>query len=142
MITCTRKVEFDAAHRILNHESKCRTLHGHRYVVEITARPIDGLDGLGRVVDFSVIKGEVGKWLDDNWDHTTVIHKDDPLLGALQSDPMALKPPYVVDWNPTAENMAKFLQQKSTDLLGEYNIEVVRVRVYETPNCYSEATGV
>ena len=34
MITCTRRIEFDAAHRILNHESKCKMLHGHRYVVE------------------------------------------------------------------------------------------------------------
>ncbi len=36
MITCTRRIEFDAAHRILNHESKCKMLHGHRYAIEAT----------------------------------------------------------------------------------------------------------
>ena len=34
MITCTRKIEFDAAHRIIKHENKCKMLHGHRYILE------------------------------------------------------------------------------------------------------------
>lgn len=51
MITVTRVLEFDAGHRVVNHESKCATLHGHRYKVEIVAAA-PGLDSLGRVIDF------------------------------------------------------------------------------------------
>ena len=36
----TRKLEFDAGHRVMNHESKCATCHGHRYVLEVTAEDI------------------------------------------------------------------------------------------------------
>ena len=32
----TRRLEFDAGHRIPDHKSQCRHLHGHRYVIEIT----------------------------------------------------------------------------------------------------------
>ena len=32
----TRRLEFDAGHRIPNHQSQCRHLHGHRYALEIT----------------------------------------------------------------------------------------------------------
>ncbi|MDP2056292.1 MAG: 6-carboxytetrahydropterin synthase, partial [Thiobacillus sp.] len=32
----TRRLEFDAGHRIPNHASQCRHLHGHRYALEIT----------------------------------------------------------------------------------------------------------
>ena len=36
MISITRRLEFDAGHRIPDHRSQCRNLHGHRYVLEIT----------------------------------------------------------------------------------------------------------
>ncbi|MDG1445657.1 MAG: 6-carboxytetrahydropterin synthase, partial [Methylophilaceae bacterium] len=32
----TTRLEFDSGHRIPNHNSQCRNLHGHRYVIEIT----------------------------------------------------------------------------------------------------------
>ena len=32
----TRRLEFDAGHRIPDHRSQCRHLHGHRYAIEIT----------------------------------------------------------------------------------------------------------
>ena len=32
----TRRLEFDSGHRIPDHQSQCRHLHGHRYAIEIT----------------------------------------------------------------------------------------------------------
>ena len=32
----TRRLEFDAGHRIPDHASQCRHLHGHRYALEVT----------------------------------------------------------------------------------------------------------
>ena len=32
----TRRLEFDAGHRIPHHASQCRYMHGHRYAIEIT----------------------------------------------------------------------------------------------------------
>ena len=55
MIICTRKLEFDSAHRVMEHESKCKMLHGHRYALEASFAATK-LDNLGRVIDF----GETG----------------------------------------------------------------------------------
>ncbi|MDR1848594.1 MAG: 6-carboxytetrahydropterin synthase, partial [Zoogloeaceae bacterium] len=56
----TRRLEFDAGHRIPDHQSQCRNLHGHRYALEITlegevnAKP--GETDSGMVMDFADIK--------------------------------------------------------------------------------------
>lgn len=136
----TRILEFDAAHRVMNHESKCATLHGHRYKVEITAKA-DELDLIGRVVDFSVLKARVGGWIDLHWDHTTIIfHEDEKTLAGLATVP-GFKPIYVADWNPTAENMAWHLLHVVCPLiLDDLPITVVRVVVHETPNCSAEVS--
>jgi 6-pyruvoyltetrahydropterin/6-carboxytetrahydropterin synthase len=139
-LSCTRIIEFDAAHRIIGHESKCATLHGHRYKIEITARPTDGLDAVGRVIDFGVIKTKCGRWIDHFWDHTCILKNGDPLIEAILSDKISFKPPYIVEWNPTAENMCTFLFSEFSRLLSEFNISVTKIRVYETPNCYAEAS--
>ena len=54
-ITCTRKIHFCAGHRVMHHENKCATAHGHNYYVELIAEA-PSLDESGRVVDFSVLK--------------------------------------------------------------------------------------
>lgn len=140
MITCTRKIEFDAAHRVVNHESKCATLHGHRYVCEFTAAA-GSLDAIGRVIDFSLLKEKIGSWIDENWDHTTIVFEEDTVtIAALKSMP-SYKPPYITSWNPTAENMAEFLLTTICPLLlDKTGVTVTKVRVYETPNCYAEAS--
>src|SRR5260363_127088 len=38
MLTITRQLAFDAGHRIPDHQSRCRNLHGHRYVLDITLK--------------------------------------------------------------------------------------------------------
>ena len=62
-VYCTRRLEFDAAHRVLRHESKCATLHGHRYRVDIEVSAPKP-DSAGRAVDFSVLKTIIGGWID------------------------------------------------------------------------------
>ena len=61
MICVTRKLEFDAGHRIPDHRSQCRNLHGHRYVLEITLTGGDIVQAPsesdnGMLMDFSEIK--------------------------------------------------------------------------------------
>ncbi|MDP2804397.1 MAG: 6-carboxytetrahydropterin synthase, partial [Gallionellaceae bacterium] len=53
----TRRLEFDAGHRIPNHNSQCKHLHGHRYAIEITLSgniiATEGISEQGMVMDFS-----------------------------------------------------------------------------------------
>jgi 6-pyruvoyltetrahydropterin/6-carboxytetrahydropterin synthase len=139
---CTRKIEFDAGHRVHGHESKCARLHGHRYVLEITAAAPE-LDGIGRVVDFSVLKGILGRWVDETWDHRTLLWEDDDILGSHTDPPwFEQHAGFVrVPFNPTAENMAAYLLDFFGDLLltAGVDVTITKVRVYETPNCWAES---
>ncbi len=137
MIVCTRKIEFDAAHRIQNHESKCKMLHGHRYIVEasFTAQK---LDDIGRIIDFGVIKEILGAWIDDNFDHNTILSKDDQALGA-QIEVATGQKIFYLDYHPTAENIARFLfEEICPKLFKDKAICCTEIKVYETPNCYAK----
>ena len=138
--TITRKIEFDSAHRVMNHESKCRNLHGHRYVAEITVRASSGdLDQLGRVIDFSVLKSEIGAWVDEHWDHGCIVHRHD--LDLIQLCKTNNWKCFLLWDNPTAENMASYLLEKCADLMYPHGIEVMCIRLYETPNCWAEVVN-
>ena len=139
-VTCTRRIEFDTAHRVVGHEGKCKNLHGHRYALEATFAS-KALDDLGRVVDFGVIKELLGDWINDNWDHTTVLFDKDKVLGKAITTSTGQKIFYLPA-NPTAENMAEYLMHSvCPKLFGKLPIECVRIRLYETPNCYAEVTA-
>lgn len=142
----TRKIEFDAGHRVLGHESKCANLHGHRYVAEISVTA-DALDSLSRVVDFSVVKKIVGGWIDEYWDHNFLLNRNDPLCDVLDSmtdeearELVGPKTPYLMPdgLNPTAETMAEVLFEVAVDLLEDELVTVTHVRLYETPNCWAD----
>ncbi|MBN8532302.1 MAG: 6-carboxytetrahydropterin synthase [Alphaproteobacteria bacterium] len=140
MITCTRKLYFDAAHRVMEHESKCRMLHGHRYTVEATfeARELDAVD---RVVDFGVVQELLGGWLDTHWDHNVILHENDRALG----DRIAAETgqaPFYLPFNPTAERMAEYLlKEVIPGLFVQYpGLVCWHIRLWETPNSYAEAT--
>jgi len=136
--TITRKIEFDAGHRVYQHESKCNHIHGHRYVVEVECT--GSLDKLGRVVDFSVIKGVFGKWIDDNLDHGMLIFRDDPIAYEWRAGSMSGHRHFIMDKNPTAENIAELLYYKAKELLAMDGVKVNSVLVWETPNCYAVFT--
>ncbi len=132
--TCTRRLEFDAGHRLQKHESKCRNVHGHRYVVEITCAAF-ALDEVGRVIDFAAIKGIVGKWVDDKLDHGFIVQAEDSLLPSLQADGTKL---YIVPFSPTAENLVVYIAGRASALLEPLGIRVTHARLYETPNCWAD----
>lgn len=144
--TITRRLEFDAAHRLINHEGKCKNLHGHRYAAEISFEA--GLDELGRVIDYAIIKELIGGWIDNHWDHNIILHQDDPLLcrQIMQTETgrqskyfvavFGNKMPYIMKVNPTAENLSADLFYTSRLLLNEHKqVTVTSVRLYETPSC-------
>ncbi|MDJ1305264.1 MAG: 6-carboxytetrahydropterin synthase [Candidatus Midichloria sp.] len=138
MISCTRKIEFDAAHRVVGHQGKCYKLHGHRYIVEATFVAKE-LPDIGMVIDFSDIKEKLGGWVDKNWDHNAILNISDKILGDQISSNIE-QTIYYMDQNPTAENMAKYLLHViCPQLFKDSGIKCIKIRLYETPNCYAEA---
>lgn len=139
MITCTRLIQFCSGHRVVGHENKCANVHGHNYVAEIYAYA-KNLDGIGRVIDFSVLKEKIGGWIDENWDHTFIASpmESPVLLQAIES--INKKKIYQLGDNPTAENMANHLLRVICPkiLHGSY-VYVNKVILWETQNCFATA---
>ena len=91
-------------------------------------------------MDFGVVKQLVGGWIDENWDHTTLVNwKDKLLLDFCRADP-ALRSPYIFNGEPTAEIIAAELLRVAGQLLANTGVTVVKVRVWETPTCWAEVT--
>lgn len=137
------------AHRLMGHPGKCNNLHGHNYRVRIRiCRSSDCMDESGMVVDFGDMKKEVLKFLDDNFDHTTILEKGDPLIPAiLQSGihcPIERTSVIPVPFRPTAENIAKCfydLINRHPLLYDTTDIRLDSVSIEETPGnwaCYME----
>lgn len=147
MITAERYHDISCGHRVVGHESKCRHLHGHNYRVHFTVAA-KGLDALGRVMDFSVIKDRLCMWLEDNWDHKFLAYEEDWLMKAiynqglrnspnLAGDDLTLKESIVfVPFNPTAENMARYLVEVIGPIqLLTTGVTLVKVVIEETSKC-------
>jgi 6-pyruvoyltetrahydropterin/6-carboxytetrahydropterin synthase len=131
MFRVTREIDFCYGHRLLDYEGKCRYLHGHNGRAAIA---IEGskLDHRGMLVDFSDIKRAVSTWIDQNLDHRMLLRRDDPIVPMLQK---MGEPLYLLDENPTAENIAKLIYDQSRSL--NLPVPIVEVRLWETPNCFA-----
>jgi 6-pyruvoyltetrahydropterin/6-carboxytetrahydropterin synthase len=135
-ILCTRRLEWDAMHRIPRHESKCAAFHGHRYAAELSCQA-PRLDDRGRVVDFGVIKERVGGWIDANWDHTAILMQGDPdpaVMEIASSNASYGRPVYWLAVPPTAENLVLELARVAAVLLADTGVSLVEIRLWETPN--------
>lgn len=140
MLTCTRRIQFCSGHRVLNHESKCANPHGHNYVALVTAHALE-LDAIGRVIDFSVLKEKVGGWIDEHWDHTFIRYEKDEAMALALSHVASPKPVFVAPFNPTAEEMARhLLDTVCPEVLAGTGVVVTKVVLWETENCYAEAS--
>jgi 6-pyruvoyltetrahydropterin/6-carboxytetrahydropterin synthase len=141
----TRRLEFDAGHRIPNHASQCRHLHGHRYAIEVTLAgelvATAGASDEGMVMDFGEVKRIVRDRVVEVWDHAFLAYAGDTavveFLRALPGHKTVLLP--VI---PTVENLARtafdILAPALAEVYGE-RLRLEQVRLYETPNNWADA---
>lgn len=144
-LSITRRLEFDAGHRLPSHQGQCRNIHGHRYAIEITLagalvhEPSAADDGM--VMDFADIKSVAKAKLVDLWDHAFLVYRGDTVmvdfLAAIEGHKTV-----VLDVVPTAENLVDvafaILKDAYHDHYG-HTLTLRRVRLYETPNCWADA---
>ncbi|TWU24648.1 6-pyruvoyl trahydropterin synthase family protein [Bythopirellula polymerisocia] len=129
MFRVTREIDFCYGHRLLNYDGKCRFLHGHngRAVISIEGAE---LDSRGMVLDFSDIKKTVSTWIDENLDHRMILCRQDPVVPILEE---MGEPLYLLDENPTAENIAKLIYDQTM----AQDVPIIEVRLWETPRCFA-----
>ena len=129
MYSVTKRIDFCYGHRLLDYDGICKHPHGHNAVAEIEVRT-DTLDQRNMVCDFSDIKRLVKGWIDRELDHKMILRRDDPLVPPLRQ---LGEPIFLVDSNPTVELIARLIFNYTR----EQGFDVVRVRVWETPNAYA-----
>lgn len=127
---------FETAHRLSspNAPVKCQSIHGHSWWATVH---IEGpsLDAMGMLVEFGEFKRAWRRFLDDRVDHHLVVASGDPVAGAIRSvQPEARI--LEVDFDPTTENMARFLFDQATailrDLPSAAGARIREVHVQET----------
>ncbi len=117
--TITKKLVFDSAHYITDHDEKCKNLHGGRYDIEISIK--DRIDPMtGFVVDYSLIKKVVKNLIIDKFDHKT-LNLTCPELS----------------WRSSTE----FLSIVIWEILIPYLPNLERIKIYETSSSYCEFKG-
>jgi 6-pyruvoyltetrahydropterin/6-carboxytetrahydropterin synthase len=140
----TRRLEFDAGHRIPHHGGHCRHIHGHRYVIEVTVlgdvlnHQGHGDDGM--VLDFGDIKKITNELIVEQWDHAFLVAKEDEVLVNFLATIPGHKT-IVLDCIPTVENLAQTAFKILDPVFKErFNgrLNLSRLRIYETPNCWAD----
>jgi 6-pyruvoyltetrahydropterin/6-carboxytetrahydropterin synthase len=145
-VLITREHEICAGHRVYGHEGACRNIHGHNYRFELTIGSMNGLDKLGRVLDFGVVKDVLCNWLEKNWDHKMLLWKEDHLYTAMRiAAPMAFchdsSAVIGLPCNPTVENLAQyFVEDVAPGLLAHLDCNLVQVKLWETSKCSATYT--
>ncbi len=104
---------FAAAHNLRNYNGKCEKLHGHNWVVEVTARAAV-LDDIEIAIDFTVLK--------------RIVNDELELLDHRYLNEI---PPFD-QVNPTSERIAEHLFRRVGEKVNDARVRVVRVDVWET----------
>ena len=129
MFRVSQEIEFCYGHRLLNYDGKCRHLHGHNGKAVIVLEG-ETLDHRGMLIDFSDIKKQIAGWIDANLDHRMILNSADPVVEYFKQ---LGEPMYLIDSNPTAENIAKLIY----DSANAQNLPVVEVSLWETFKSYA-----
>jgi len=126
MFVIEKEISFEAGHRLMNYEGKCRWIHGHNYIARIGLAS-EKLDERGMVEDFSEIKEKIKEFIDEKIDHGMIFCMNDTeWIKIFQEKKQKV---YVIPDNPTAEALAShFYHTFKTDFP-----QLKYVEVQETP---------
>ena len=145
MVTRIRRwVETDTGHRVPNHKSKCRHMHGHRYrwEAELEGDVVTqgGVSEEGMLMDFSDVSAILNEYIHDVVDHAFIVYEGDKealvALSHMGDEHRTLIVPFI----PTAENLAKWaFEQVESRISSSYNnsLKLYAFHVRETPKSWA-----
>ena len=116
------EMSFSSAHALRGYQGKCENTHGHNYRVEVYVRGRE-LNNIGLLIDFKDLKAATRKVV-DYLDHKNINEL----------------PPFDVEINPSAEEMAAFFLREVGRRVNDDRAQVYKVRVWETDTCAATYT--
>lgn len=145
MVSVTKIMTTETAHRLINYSGKCAHMHGHSYRWEVTAQlPNGSVDPSNDIsVDFGDLKYAMIRCIHEPFDHACVLHKNDPcaemMRATLAADGGGQKI-MLLDRNPTAEVFAEMVADGLQQYLAQHHegmIDITQVVVWETENSFA-----
>lgn len=112
----TKQFKFEAAHSLPSHDGKCKNLHGHSYMLEVTVSGeiVQGGAKDGMVMDFAdlseIIEGEIIS----QWDHQFLNN--------------------ILPFTTTVENLAAECFKR----IKTKGVDVTKVKLWETAKSFVE----
>ena len=144
MFRVSRKLRtFSAAHRLnKGYEGKCKHLHGHTYSGLVTLEA-ESLDDYDFVIDFGDIKKFFDDWVQQHWDHVTLVSEmDTTLIHFLQREQQDY---FIIPGrcNTTTEVLAEYLFKKFLEILHNQpvyanKLRLISVTIAESEHSYAE----
>ncbi|MBC5993534.1 6-pyruvoyl trahydropterin synthase family protein [Pontibacter cellulosilyticus] len=132
-----KRFRWEGAHRLPWHTDGCQNLHGHSYQMWVELSGPAGKNGM--LIDFKEIKKVLAP-LVKAWDHGVLVAETDAEL--LQAMELLKSKHYTLPFDTTSENIClyviDYLGQHAFDIMLQYNIESVYVKLQETETCYAE----
>ncbi len=124
----SKEFSFEAAHRLLrNYKGKCTNCHGHSFKVKLY---LEGskLDDKDMVIDFNETKA-LKDWVNDCFDHVTVLWEKDPLVNLLRETGNKV---FTTKNNPTSEHIAEIIFHKAEEMFNNSDVKVYCLEINET----------
>ncbi len=117
ILEATKVFKWEGAHQLKDsHDEGCQRIHGHSYKMEVTVCSTEGVNEMGMVVDFKILK-EIVEPIIKQFDHTFITAES---FGS----------------NPTAENMALYVMSEVGQALKVFSgLYCSKIRIWETDNC-------
>ena len=136
-------IQWDMGHRVLNHRSICKGLHGHRYKAEICVSgnlvSESGVSEEGMVLDFADIKKISKEFIQEDLDHAFMVWEKDEELISFFNNSEGHKQ-VIVPFTPTAENVAAYIYLKLKDKFQDVyktGMQLHSVKLWETPSSFA-----
>lgn len=142
-MTIYKEFKAEIAHK-LSHSwtKKCQHIHGHSYRFGISISSAH-LNDEGVIVDFGLVKRQLQELI-DLWDHSFFMHdldsllKDESFTWTLKAQDQRIR---ICNFNPTAENMARFLYVAVARLVSKVcKADIESVECWETATAKAVAS--
>ena len=139
-IRVTKEFDFEIAHALWNYDGPCANIHGHSYrmFVTVIGEPIDDENNPknGMVIDFGDLKQIVNQEIIHPLDHAIILSQK--AFDSLNcTDNQMFKKQYIVDYQPTCENMVVDFAQKILKKIPE-RLKLHSIKLHETATSFAE----
>lgn len=149
-ISISKEFSWSMAHMLADHKGKCKNIHGHTYVMQVTLEREEG--GLinapgtsdhGMVMEFYDVKELINDLIVEPLDHAFLYWTDS--TDELEHEVAALLKKHHrklvnINYRPTAENLATDFLKKINGKLVLYPVFVSELILWESPTSFARVT--